>query len=63
MFEAADTKYLHPRAAHAIINAYTLEFFDGYVRGVENAPVLSGEKNFPEATLLRSPARDGTPPS
>ncbi|MBL8271468.1 alpha/beta hydrolase family protein [Steroidobacter sp.] len=53
LFEPASTNDLHPRAAHAIINAYTLEFFDRYVRGVEKTPLLSGETNYPEVTLLR----------
>lgn len=45
---------LHPRAAHAIINAYVLAFFNRHVReGGEASPLLSGEQGFPEARLLR----------
>ena len=54
LFEAPDPQWLHPRAAHAVINSYTLEFFDKYVRGGrQDTPLLSGEHHFPEATLLR----------
>lgn len=54
LFEAPIPRDLHPRAAHAIINGYVLEFFDKYVRGGDaRTPLLSGEKSFPEATLLR----------
>jgi dienelactone hydrolase len=55
LFEALDpSEYLNPRAAHAIINTYTLEFFNSYVRrGPETTPFLSGDRHFPEATLYR----------
>ena len=54
LFAASDPEWLHPRVAHAIINGYVLEFFDKQVRGSQEAtPLLSGERHFPEATLLR----------
>ncbi len=54
LFEPANPQNLHPRAVHAIINAYTLEFFDKYVRDNRvDTPLLSGIKCFPEAMLLR----------
>lgn len=54
LFEASDPSWLQPGTAHAIVNAYTLEFLDKYVRGSSRAtPLLSGNRNFPEATLLR----------
>lgn len=54
LFEEHDPQYLHPRVAHAIVNGYTLEFFDKHVRGSAAAsPLLSGMRSFPEATLLR----------
>ena len=60
LFEAPDPKWLHPRAAHAIINSYVLEFFDKHVRGsAQGTPLLSGERHFPEATLLRPSPRAG----
>lgn len=60
LFEPRDPQELHPRAAHAIINGYTLEFFDKYVRGsAQQTPLLSGEKRFPEATLLRRKKMQG----
>lgn len=63
LFEAPNPQELHPRAAHAIVNAYTLEFFDKYVRGgTQDTPLLSGARRFPEATLLRrKKAQDDAP--
>ena len=52
LFEALDPQYLNPRAAHDIINRYTLEFFDQYVRGDrQEKPFLSGSSRFPDATV------------
>ncbi|MBL8270284.1 alpha/beta hydrolase family protein [Steroidobacter sp.] len=54
LFEPVAPKNLHPRAAHAIVNAYTLAFFDRYVRGdVASTSLLSGDGAYPEVTLLR----------
>lgn len=54
LFSTPDPRDLHPRAAHAIINGYTLEFFEKYVRGGQkDTPLLSGKQHFPEARLLR----------
>ncbi|MBL8265176.1 alpha/beta hydrolase family protein [Steroidobacter sp.] len=47
-------QWMNPQAAHEIVNAYTLEFFDKHVRGAAvEPPLLSGAKSFPEATLIR----------
>lgn len=47
---------LDPRRAHAIINSYTLAFFDRYLRGV--ASELLTASPYPEATLV---TRSGPP--
>lgn len=44
-------RHLHPRLAHEIINAYTLEFFDRYLRGNPDAPLLSGARSYVEAKI------------
>lgn len=49
---AADPGQIHPRAAHAIINHYTLEFFDRHLRGREETALLSGEKRYHDAVLF-----------
>jgi predicted dienelactone hydrolase len=46
---------LDARRAHAIINAYTLEFFDKYLRGL-NSPLLKGSSaEYPEVTFSKKP--------
>lgn len=49
---AADPDQIHPRAAHAIINHYTLEFFDRHLYGRDKATLLSGEKRYHDAVLF-----------
>ena len=54
---------IDPRQGHAIINAYTLAFFDRYLRG-RNSELLDGATSpFPEATLRawRKPAEPVSP--
>jgi predicted dienelactone hydrolase len=45
---------MHPQLAHDITNAYTLEFFDRYLRGRTDTPLLSGSKGYPDARLIRN---------
>jgi predicted dienelactone hydrolase len=59
--EAADHALIHPRLAHDIINAYTLEFFDKYLRGHTDSPLLSGKNGYPEVTLIARPAAAPSP--
>ena len=40
-----------PGRAHEIINAYTLAFFDQYLRGKESALLAQEASAYPEATL------------
>lgn len=44
---------LDPRRGHTIINAYTLAFFDRYLKGLE-APILEAPPPYPEVTIVRS---------
>ncbi|MBL8270283.1 MAG: hypothetical protein JNL55_28045, partial [Steroidobacter sp.] len=53
LFEAEKPGNLNSRAAHAIINDYTLAFFDRYLRGKSKGGLLSGEITYPDAKLLR----------
>ncbi|MBL8264861.1 MAG: hypothetical protein JNL55_00725 [Steroidobacter sp.] len=54
LFQPEDAQLMPPRVAHEIINGYALAFFDRYVKGSnDTAPLLSGERSFPEARLLR----------
>lgn len=54
LFKPHDPRMLHPRAAHAMINAYVLAFFDKYVKGsIGDSPLLSGSVSYPEAAVLR----------
>jgi len=63
LMEVSEPEFLHPRAAHAIVNGYVLEFFDKYVRGDrKNTPLLSGARKYPEATLLRKRTQTNSPP-
>jgi predicted dienelactone hydrolase len=52
LFEAAEPAALHPRLAHDIINNLTLEFFDKYVRGRKDTPLLSGQ-SYPEVQMTK----------
>lgn len=58
LFEAAKPSNLNPRAAHAIINEYTLAFFDRYLRGKPEGALLSGQVTYPDAKLLRKNKAD-----
>ncbi|WP_341645256.1 hypothetical protein [Thauera sp. SDU_THAU2] len=53
----------HPRAAHAIINAYVLAFFDRYVKTSTSkeldTPLLSGQQHYPGTTVLRNAKKEG----
>ena len=52
-----DTTKLAPRRAHEIINAYTLQFFDHYLRG-RPADLLTGPPaRYPEVTFFREGRR------
>ncbi len=53
LLEPADPQNLYPRLAHDIMNAYTLEFFDKYLRHRTDAPLLSGEASYPDADLVK----------
>ncbi|MBL8265827.1 alpha/beta hydrolase family protein [Steroidobacter sp.] len=53
LFEPEVAEDINPRLAHRIVNNYTLEFFDKYLRGSEATPLLEGTRKYPEARLLR----------
>lgn len=55
LFEPAESELMHPRLAHEIVNRLTLEFFDKYLRGKTDTPLLSGKQSYPEVELLRRP--------
>ena len=53
LFYPRDTVSIDPRRAHTIINAYTLAFFDQYLRD-KPSPLLEGTSStFPEVTFRR----------
>lgn len=54
LMRPADPQYLHPRQAHDISNEFTLEFFDKYLRGRADTPLLSGGKRYPDTQLITS---------
>lgn len=54
LLRAADPQYLHPRLAHDIVNEFTLEFFDKYLRGRTDTPLLSGARRYPDTQLITS---------
>ncbi len=54
LFEAADPPLMHPRLAHEIVNRYTLEFFDKYLRDRTDSPLLSGAQTYPDTVLVTS---------
>lgn len=54
LLEPLDPEYMHPRVAHDITNAFTLEFFDKYLRGRTDTPLLSGSKRFADTRLVRN---------
>ena len=57
LFERIDVALMHPRLAHDIVNRFTLEFFDKYLRGATETPLLSQKQVYPETTLLKSGAK------
>jgi predicted dienelactone hydrolase len=53
LFFPRDTSQMEPRRAHQIINAYTLAFFDTYLRG-KPSPLLAGPSpDHPEVTFRK----------
>jgi predicted dienelactone hydrolase len=56
LMEPLEPGYMHPRLAHDITNAFTLEFFDKYLRGRVVTPLLSGSMRFADTELMRSDA-------
>lgn len=62
LFEPYQLDVLHPRAAHAIINGYVLEFFNKYVKKDQaQTPLLAGNQSYPDAIVLRkAKAREPT---
>ena len=53
LFFPHDTTQLEPQRAHEIINAYTLAFFDRYLRGKESDLLKGASADFPEVTFKR----------
>jgi predicted dienelactone hydrolase len=51
LFDPADPAFIHPRLAHDIVNRYTLEFFDRYLRSAVKTPLLSGDQSYPESEV------------
>lgn len=57
LFEPAGLDLMHPRLAHEIVNAYTLEFFDKYLRGRADTPLLAGKSAYPDVALIMKPPK------
>ena len=53
LFFPQDSTALAPRRAHEIITAYTVAFFDQYLKGETSTLLKSEGAGFPEATLVR----------
>ncbi|MCM8567728.1 alpha/beta hydrolase family protein [Thauera linaloolentis] len=53
LFETIPEDRMSPRQAHDIINRFTLEFFEKYLRGSTQTPLLDGEEVFAEAGLFK----------
>lgn len=62
LFEPADPEYMHPRLAHDIINRFTLEFFDRYLRQSTATPLLDGKQRYGD-TQLRSGTASAAKPT
>ncbi|MBL8272151.1 MAG: hypothetical protein JNL55_37465, partial [Steroidobacter sp.] len=45
---------MHPRVAHDIVNRFSLEFFDKYLKGSTNTPLLSGTEQYRDVLLQQS---------
>lgn len=43
LFVPHDPRAIHPRAAHALINVYSLEFFNRHLLGSKDSPLLTGD--------------------
>lgn len=56
LFEPQSPEAINPHQAHLIVNAYTLEFFDKYLRRRERTPLLDGTERYPETELLHGKA-------
>lgn len=54
LFRAADVSAMHPRVAHDIVNRFSLEFFDKYLKGSVDAPLLSGAEQYRDVLLQQS---------
>lgn len=54
LFEAVRADEMHPRLAHEIVNRFTLEFFDKYLRHGENAPLLRKEQTYADVEMFKS---------
>lgn len=54
LLQPVDSEEMHPRLAHDIANAFALEFFDRYLRGQTDTPLLSGQKRLVDAPVIRS---------
>ncbi|MBL8264864.1 alpha/beta hydrolase family protein [Steroidobacter sp.] len=54
LFRSADVSAMHPRVAHDIVNRFSLEFFDKYLKGSTNTPLLSGTEQYRDVLLQQS---------
>lgn len=54
LLSPVDSQYMHPKLAHDIVNEFTLEFFDKYLRGRADTPLLSGARRYPDTQLVNS---------
>ncbi|HEV8365746.1 MAG TPA: hypothetical protein VGQ52_19690 [Gemmatimonadaceae bacterium] len=55
LFFPSSPGQIDPRRAHEIINAYTLAFFDQYLRGKPSPLLAAPSPSFPEAKFARKP--------
>jgi hypothetical protein len=53
LFFPSEPGQIDPRRAHEIINAYTLAFFDQYLRGKPSPLLAAPSPSFPEATFTK----------
>lgn len=54
LLKPVDSEEMHPRLAHDIANAFALEFFDRYLLGRVDTPLLSGQKRLVDAPVISS---------
>lgn len=57
-FDRQESGYLPVRYVHHITNGYVREFFDKYLKGAEDGPLLSGMTTFPEVKMISSSSFD-----